>query len=50
MLQPLLPGADPARRAALLRLCVVYTAAVAAVMLAVTVLGGEALQDLATAA
>jgi len=50
MLQPLLPGADPARRAALLRLCVVYTAAVAGVMLAVTALGGEALQQLANAA
>jgi hypothetical protein len=49
MLQPLLPGADPARRAALLRLCVVYVAAVAGVMLGVTALGGDALQELATA-
>jgi hypothetical protein len=49
MLQPLLPGADPARRAGLLRLCVVYVAAVAAVMLGVTALGGDALQELASA-
>jgi hypothetical protein len=49
MLQPLLPGADPARRSGLLRLCMLYTGAVAAVMVGVTLLGGEALQDLATA-
>jgi hypothetical protein len=46
MLAPFLPGADAARRNALIRVALLYTAATALTLLLITMVGGHALEEL----
>jgi hypothetical protein len=50
MIAPFLPGADRARRNTLIRLALLYTAGTTLMMVLITVIGGDALEELMTVA